>query len=165
MLQNGGLKIAHLNICSLRNKVIDISEIIKEYNLQVLAISETHLDASINSLTLNIDGYIIYRQDRNLYGGGVACFVQSEIPVKVRSDLSVTGVEAIWLQLHLPHLRPVLVGCCYRPPNATGNYLDQMCEMLDRACDTTNEIYFLGDFNIDWNSLNCALRSKLFSFA
>lgn len=164
-LPKKGLKIAHLNICSLRNKIQDISEILIEQNLHILAISETHLDSTINSPLSNIAGYNNYRQDRNANGDGVAIYVQSQIPVRVREDLRSIGVEVIWLQVQLPYLKPAFIGCCYRPPNATIMYLDQICEMLDRACDINNEIYFLGDLNIDWNSRCCALRNKLLSFA
>jgi hypothetical protein len=61
-------------------------------------------------------------------------------------------VEVIWLQVHLPHLNPILVGSCYRPPGAKSQYLDNMCEMLDNVCDINREVYFLGDLNIDWLS-------------
>ncbi len=60
-LPRKGIRIAHLNICSLRNKIQDISEIILEQDLHIMAISETHLDPSINNALLNIDGYNIYR--------------------------------------------------------------------------------------------------------
>lgn len=130
-----------------------------------MAISETHLGPTISSSLLNIEGHNIYRKDRNENGGGVAIYVQSHIPVRVRDDLTVMGVEVIWLQVQLPHLKPVLIGCCYRPPDATIMYLDQMCEMLDRVCDLDNEIYFLGDINIDWNLKSCTLRHKLLSCA
>lgn len=162
-LPKKGLRTAHLNICSLRNKIQDISEILKEQNVHIMAISETHLDSTISSFLLNIDGYNICRQDRNINGGGVAIYVKSQIPVRVREDLGSIGVEVIWLQVQLPSLKPVFIGCCYRPPNATVMYLDQICEMLDRVCDINNEIYFLGDLNIDWNSRCCALRNKLLS--
>ena len=52
MLQNGRLKflhkqlIAYLNINSLRNKVIDLGEILKDLPLDYLEISETKLDES-----------------------------------------------------------------------------------------------------------------------
>ena len=164
-LPRKGLKVAHLNICSLRNKVQDISQIILEHNLHILAISETHLGPSINSSIVKIDGYDIYRKDRNENGGGVAFYVQSHIPVRVREDLAVMGIEVIWLQAQLPHLRPVLIGCCYRPPDAPVMYLDQICEMLDRVCDSDNEVYFLGDINLNWNNQTCSLRRKLLSCA
>ncbi len=165
ILPKKGLRIAHLNICSLRNKINDIREILIEQKLHILAISETHLDPVIDSALLNIEGYSIYRKDRNAWGGGVAFFIQSHIPLKVREDLGSKEIEVIWLQVQLPYLKPVLVGCCYRPPNATLMYLDQVCEMLDKVCDSNNEIYFLGGLNIDWNSKECALRRKLLSLA
>lgn len=164
-LPSKGLRMAHLNICSLRNKIQDISEIILEQDLHKMAISETHLDPTIVDALLNIDGFNIYRLDGNIYGGGIALYVQSHIPVRVREDLSIVGVEAMWLQIQLPHLRSLLIGCCYRPPNANVMYLDLICDMLDKVCDLKNEVYFLGDLNIDWGVKSCALRSKLSSCA
>ncbi len=32
-----------------------------------------------------------------------------------------------------------------------------------QVCDHSNEIYFLGDLNIDWNSLHCPLKNRLLS--
>jgi hypothetical protein len=48
-----------------------------------LAISETHLDNSFDT-SVAIQGYNIYRRDRNAYGGGVAVYFQSHIPVMLR---------------------------------------------------------------------------------
>jgi hypothetical protein len=62
-------------------------------------------------------------------------------------------VEVMWLQVHLPHRNPLLVGSCYRPSSATSQYLDNMCEMLDNVCRINREVYFLGDLNIDWLKL------------
>lgn len=91
-LPKNGLQIAYLNICSLRNKIQDISEIPREQNLHILAISGTHIDSTIKSSLLDIAGVIlIYGQNRNVNGGGVVIYVQSQIPVRVREDLgSVT---------------------------------------------------------------------------
>lgn len=36
--------------------------------------------------------------------------------------------------------------------------------MIDKVCDHANEIYFLGDLKIDWNSLNCPQKNKLLLF-
>lgn len=164
ILSNKGLKIAHLNVCSLRNKIQDITGILGN-NLHILAISETHLDATIDDSLLYVNGYLLYRCDRNINGGGVAFYVQDQIPVKIRHDLGCIGVEALWLEVQLPHLKPILVGCCYRPPNAPIVYLDQICYMLDKFCDLNKEIYFLGDLNIDWSLNNSSLKNKLQSIA
>ena len=106
-----------------------------------------------------IHGYSIYQKYKNANGGGVAVYIQNHIPVKLRDDLMLNTVEVIWLQVHLPHLKSILVGSCYRPPSA--KYLDNVCEMLDNVCDTNREVYFLGDLNIDWLSSFCPLRKIL----
>ena len=69
-----------------------------------------------------------------------------------------SNVEALWVQIHLPHLKPVLVGCCYRPPSTNSQYFNDMCDMIDMVADSKTEIYLLGDMNIDWLDTNCSLK-------
>lgn len=107
---------------SLRNKFIYITIILSEENTHILAISETHLDPTFEDSVLSIREYSIYRWDKNAHGGGVAIYIH--ISVKIRMDLRSNEIEALWLQVHIPHLKPILVGCCYRLPNANSGYLD-----------------------------------------
>lgn len=72
-----------------------------------------------------------------------------------------SDIEVLWLQVQLKHLKPILIGCGYRPPSANYRYLDIMCELLDSACSTNYELYFMADMNVDWKSLSCPLRKKL----
>ena len=77
MLQNDRLKflhnprIAYLNICSLRNKVIDLGEILKDLPLDYLVISETKLDESFPNFQFKLSGYGVRkaRRDRHKNGG------------------------------------------------------------------------------------------------
>ena len=63
ILQNDRLKflhnplIAYLNINSLRNKVIDLGEILKDSLLDYLVISETKLHESFPNSQFNFNGY------------------------------------------------------------------------------------------------------------
>lgn len=93
-LPRKGLKLGHLNIRSLRNKIIDISNILLEGHLHILGITETHLDSTFGDSLLHIQGYSIYRKDRNVRGGGVAIYIQEHIPVKLRMDLMISEIEA-----------------------------------------------------------------------
>ena len=114
ILPRKGLRLGHLNICSIRNKIVDVSEILTEHKLHVLAISETHLNPAINSDVLKIEGYNMYRLDRGTTrGGGLAIYCQDHIPVKTRNDLGCKEVEVLWLQVQLPYIKPMLIGCCY----------------------------------------------------
>jgi hypothetical protein len=72
----------------------------------------------------------------------------------------ISTVEVIWLQVCLPYLKPILVGSCFRTPSANSQYLDNMCEVLDNACDIKREVCFLGDLNIDCLSLSCPFKKR-----
>ncbi len=76
MLSKKGIIFAHLNICSLRNKTHEAARICNLDNIQVLALSETHLDSAMSNLEIMIDGYKLYRKDRDKYGGGVAFYIK-----------------------------------------------------------------------------------------
>jgi hypothetical protein len=89
-------------------------------------------------IVVAIHGYNIYRIAN---GCSVAVYIKNHIPVKLREDLMLNTVEVIWLQVHLPHLKPILVGSCYRPPSANSPYLDNVCEMLDNVCDINRGIF------------------------
>ncbi|MGL5507016.1 MAG: endonuclease/exonuclease/phosphatase family protein [Paraclostridium sp.] len=165
MLSKKGLTIAHLNICSLRNKTHEIVRICTADNIQVLALSETHLDSTMSNSELMINGYKLYRKDRDRYGGGVAFYIKENYGVILRNDLMNKNIEAIWVQISVPHCKPILVGCCYRPPSANVQYLDSICESMDRATDENKDMFLLGDFNIDWFAKTCSLTKKLSSMA
>lgn len=55
-LPKKGLKIAHLNIYGLQYKVYEVTTLLKNENLHILAISETHLDPSedVNEIAVRI---------------------------------------------------------------------------------------------------------------
>ena len=61
-----------LNINSLRNKIIDLREVIRELSLDYFVLSETKLDDSFSSAQFTIGDYEIRgRKDRNKHGGGL----------------------------------------------------------------------------------------------
>lgn len=164
-LPKKGLKVAHLNICSLRNKITDIEELLTSNSVHILAISETHLDETFSNAAMSISGFNMYRRDRNCHGGGVAFYVQDHIPVKVREDLEPTDIEIRWLQIHLPYQKDILVGCCYRPPSANIGYIDKLNSMLDQVYDLSMEVILTGDLNVDWLLPHCPLKQKLMNIA
>ena len=62
-----------------------------------------------------IEGYNIYRNDRNQQGGGVAFYVKETIPdpiIKIKSD----SLEIICLEVAPKNGKSFYVICWYRPP-------------------------------------------------
>ena len=49
-------------------------------NLSLFLISESKLDSSFPNSQFKINGYKIFRRDRNRYGGGLLLYVNEEIP-------------------------------------------------------------------------------------
>lgn len=82
-----GLKITHININSLRNKINEPMQLLLNYKLHILALSETHLDRTFDDTESQIDGYNNIHKDRNRYGEWVAFDVMEHIPAKVRTDM------------------------------------------------------------------------------
>ena len=88
MLQNDRLKFlynrlpAYLNINSLRKMVIDLGEILKDFALVYLAISETKLDESLPNSQFKLNRYeIMARRDK--HGGGLIEFVRQGFICKI----------------------------------------------------------------------------------
>lgn len=143
------LSIAHLNINGLSNKIHDIYYILTSEHIHVLALSETHLDPRTENTELYIRGYRLYRRDRDSQGGGVALYVQNQIPSYKRDDLSLLEIEIIWVEIQLPG-KPILVGSCYRPPHVKDQYLEKIRKkIIEKQGNKNIDIVLLGDFNDD----------------
>lgn len=47
------------------------------------------------------------------------------------------------IQLHLKYINSIIIGCCYKPPNAKMDYLEHVGQMLDFVTNTNNNICLL----------------------
>ena len=54
-LGKAGLKLAHTNVRGLLGKFNEITLLLEESNIEILAIIETHLDRSVRNETVKID--------------------------------------------------------------------------------------------------------------
>ena len=107
MLQDDRLKllhnplIAYLNINSLRNKVIDLGEILKDLPLDYMVISETKLDESFPNSQFKLNGYEVRaRRDRHKHGGGLIEFVRQGFTCKrLKKNMNLITVSVSVLSL------------------------------------------------------------------
>ena len=124
----------------------------------VFALTETWLDESVKDAEVLVPNFSIVRRDRNRSGGGVALYVRSDVAFNQRPDLSVDGLEAVWIELLIPRTKAILVCSCYRPPS-DGSFLDKLEQSLAKV-DPRTETFILGDLNIDvGNHLSSLSRS------
>ena len=88
------------NVCSLPHKTDELAVILQTNNIDICGITETWLNQDIPTQTVDIDGYIFHRCDRNdsRQGGGVACYVRQNLPfslVKPVVDDAENAVESV----------------------------------------------------------------------
>ena len=64
-----GLRLFHLNICSLRNKMDELRLFCETHKSHVLSINETWLDESFSDEEIWLPGFNLLRKDINCHGG------------------------------------------------------------------------------------------------
>ena len=144
----GSLKVATLNICSMRHKMDDVRHILTHENIDILGVTETWLDSGISDGEVHVDGYGMHRLDRGgRRGGGVCIYYRNNLPVKPRPDLSNPDVEAAWLEICSKDR--VVFGCLYRPPQARADLWEDIDDMLSASTTMQNDVILCGDFNVD----------------
>lgn len=142
------MKMAHLNINGLRNKVDLLTAELSEYD--IICVSETKLNNSVDTSKLEINGFNqpIRRDRRYNNGGGLLIYIKNNIYYKRRQDIENQYIENIWIQVSSLK-KQFLLGLFYRPPNSTVDYWDSFENCLELATDQNLDLIIMGDFNQD----------------
>ena len=70
-----GLKIGHLNVCSLTKNFEEVESLLTNNHFDIFTMCETRLNDSIGDAEIEISGYNVIRLDRNRQGGGIILYV------------------------------------------------------------------------------------------
>ena len=142
-----GLHFAHININSFLPKIDELQYIAKLNEAAVIGILESKLADSVLSSEIQMENYDLIRSDRNRHGGGVACFVTNDLSYNTKSFLP-SEIENIFIEIFLPHSKPLIVGTIYRPP-IQASFTEAITEHFSKMSTNDTERYILGDFNIN----------------
>lgn len=95
-------------------------EFVNTYSPDVLALSETWLDPTVDDSLVSICGFNVLKADRHRHGGGIAVFVNYKLSGKrVHINSTPTSAECLWLEVSSPSIpATTLVGCICRPPSS-----------------------------------------------
>ena len=111
------IRVGHLNMCSLCNKIDELRLIQNICRFDILGITETHLNSTDADYDIHIDGLEFLSLDRNECKGG-GCVVYY---ADYRKDLAKKDLEAIWIQAKFPTTY-VLLSVIYRSgPSCSNN--------------------------------------------
>ena len=143
----------HLNVRSLFRHLDQVTEFAETASPDILALSETWLDSSVDDSMLFIPGFTIHRADRHRHGGGVCIYVCNSLTcrkVSISNNSSTSSVESIWLEVHSRSVpSKILVGCIYRPPSLGMNSVQFLLDMIDHTLTLQDHVVVYGDLNIN----------------
>lgn len=146
-----GISFAILNIASLPNKMDEFNIFMQNNPVNVIALNETQLDSTIPDIEISIDGYDVYRNDRNRNGGGVAMYISrnSGFTYKARKDLMPPELEIIVIEMKKPKAKPTIVIAWYRPPGSLMKLFDHVESILEQVEHEDKNVLLMGDVNCD----------------
>lgn len=140
-----------VNMRSLCNKLQDFSHFVLEKSLTVVAVTETWFQKNYPDSFYSINGYNLFRQDRNGRGGGVALYVAEHIRCNVL-QLNIDYVSSVEYLLAKIKIGRVSVGVAvvYRPDNLDPGNLNILSDII--IClqsSNIDKLLILGDFNVN----------------
>lgn len=151
--------LAQFNIRSLIPKLNDLKEHILSACYSVLCLTETWLSPAINDDVVRITGYNVLRRDRLGRGGGVSMYIKESVSFSVID--TDNNIEQLWIKIKM-NKQQFAVGVVYLP------HVSQYCEFLNSLEQSISlllphydEVFCLGDFNIDVLDTNSSAFKKL----
>ncbi|KAJ8981033.1 hypothetical protein NQ317_018005 [Molorchus minor] len=149
------IRILSWNVNGFRSRRNELLEIADRLEPDVIAIQETKMDSRHE---FRMRGYRVYRQDRNIRGGGVAVLVRSNITHHQTRAGGLGNLEAIGIEIQLPRREPLHILSCYQPPN-----VPLLGEDLGDLFPDAQQVIAIGDFNAksqQWNSRRLNARGR-----
>ena len=169
-LAGKGLKMGHQNIRGLgahtdpedpdSPRKFDSFQSFVELNreLDIIGLSETHLNDRENMNQFEIEGYKFFPRNRKNKGGGVAIYIKNNISYKERKDLHSPSIENIYIEIFVKNSKSFIVGFFYRPPDDSkylcDNFNDRLNDNIEIVSKENKEIILMGDFNVNYENDN-----------
>ena len=164
-------KIYYLNIRGIKSKVHSLHDVIDEIQPTLFGITETHL---IKKIGLDIEGYEIYRNDRDQDGGGILFGIQKRLKYITTIVQKQHAVEEnLWLVIDNKQVA-IRVGIIYAPQESRTSIekYEEMYKNIESqillAKQNNQKLLMLGDFNckigelIKGNTKEVSKSGKLF---
>ena len=160
---NSKLKIATVNTQSIRNKELQVMELISDHKLDLMVATETWLTDSqteniwLEGTCLNKDQLRMLVNNRvRCRGCGIALIYRKEYSVKtVKNGTKSSFQYSVWsVKVRNKHL--TIVGL-YHPPYSSKNppnsvFIDEIIDLLTEILPANKNHISLGDFNIHINN-------------
>ena len=154
------LTIEHLNAQSILAHIEEIELLLIERKIDILCVSETWLDASIQDSFIHILDFNVYRCDHGR-GGGTLIYVRNDLKVNIIfvDAEKADGIEDVWISVQHKKLPSFIIGCVYQHPKALASSFDYLSKTFKNICLRKKPVFILGDMNEDFLTPNDKIES------
>jgi len=143
----------NVNFQSIKTKQGQLYNMLDSIKPDIICGTETWIDNSIKDSQIFTPGYNIYRNDRNLNGGGVLLAVRDNLISSPVPELQ-TDCEIIWCKLELVGHKAIYLTSYYNPKTSNEESYRQFEISMNRATSIKNAVLIAaGYFNLpgwDW---------------
>ncbi len=153
------------NARSIKNKLVELAELLSNVKYKIVAITETWTDNTVTDSMLISHPcnskrypYTVFRKDRNGSGGGVCVLVHNSLvasPVSLPVQFSDLEIVAIDVCTNSTDKQRIL--CVYNPRRDV-QVARNMADCISALCTIPFTSVVVGDFNlpeIDWGTFVC----------
>ena len=171
-IDDSELSLMHLNIRSIKKHHDDLISLLASTgcNFDIIGCTETWMNEYTISDVYNLEGYMMYYNNRSgKNGGGVCLYVNNHCVVEERNDMIMDDgcSDSLFLEVKTLSGPSIIIGVIYRPPSSVYNTFRVSFDNLLLSINQHNKkCIIMGDFNIDTskNTLNAIdFQNILFS--
>ena len=142
-----------------------LHDILIEKYIDVFALTETKIDSSFPNAQFSVENFTIHRNDRNSHGGGIICYVRSDIPHRQRHDIENKimlnqGTEMLVIEMQIYRQVKWFLNVLYKPPKVKdGPFKRCFTDLCNALIKESPHWLFIGDTN--FNMLTKNILSEL----
>ena len=135
-----GVKIAHVNLLGILNKLDQIKILLKDEIFDVFAVTESKLDFDISDFEIKIQGYTVIRRDQNRQGSGVNLYKE-----QMDSNEHSQKWKFLTIKIKLLNSLKINVGVANRLPDSNAQWIEGFDERLEDLSIYGTELVIMGD--------------------
>lgn len=150
------LLLGHLNVQSLVPKFNELKLFIEQNKFDILALSETWLNDSVDTKSLMIADFNFVRVDRNTgaRGGGVSLYIHNRFRFELLDIPNNSNIEQLFIKIQYNGISFV-TAVVYKPPHMPYKlFIDALETSLTHALSYCEDVICLGDVNVNFLDAN-----------
>ena len=154
------LNCLFINVRSILNnfKIEELNDIAVDQNLHIIGIAESWLNKDVDSSSVNMADFNLYRRDRDTLrdnrGGGVLLYVHKTLISSELVILNSFNCEVVGCNILLGKNKFSTFAVVYRSPSSSSVECEEIAKVLS-VLGSNETVVIMGDFNhpgINWEN-------------